>query len=38
MEFQPNVNPIDVIKKGVSGGTYFRGICSNVTNVNPIEC
>ena len=30
MEFHPNINPIDVIKKGAFGGTYFRDIYSNV--------
>ena len=25
-----NISPIDVIKKGVFGGTYFRNIYSNV--------
>ena len=31
MDFKPNITPIDVIKKGVFGGTYFRDIYSNVT-------
>ena len=30
MEFTPNISPVDVIKKGAFGGTYFRGIYSNV--------
>ena len=30
MEFHPNISPIDVIKKGAFGGTYFRDIYSNV--------
>ena len=30
MEFRPNISPIDVIKKGAFGGTYFRDIYSNV--------
>ena len=30
MEFHPNINPIDVIKKGAFGGTHFRDIYSNV--------
>ena len=32
MEFHPNITPIDVIKKGAFGGTYFRDIYSNVNN------
>ena len=32
MEFHPNISPIDVIKKGAFGGTYFRDIYSNVNN------
>ena len=32
MKFQPNISPKDVIKKGASGGTYFRDIYSNVNN------
>ena len=32
MEFHPNIGPIDVIKKGAFGGTYFRDIYSNVTD------
>ena len=31
MEFHPNISPVDVIKKGAFGGTYFRDIYSNVT-------
>ena len=30
MEFRPNISPADVIKKGASGGTYFRDIYSDV--------
>ena len=30
MKFTPNISPIDVIKKGSFGGTYFREIYSNV--------
>ena len=26
----PNISPVDVIKKGASGGTYFRDIYSGV--------
>ena len=32
MKFYPNISPIDVIKKGAFGGTYFRDIYSNITN------
>ena len=32
MEFRSNISPIDVIKKGAFGGTYFRDIYSNVIN------
>ena len=32
MEFRVNISPIDVIKKGAFGGTYFRDIYSNVNN------
>ena len=32
MYFKPNISPIDVIKKGAFGGTYFRDIYSNVTS------
>ena len=32
MKFNPNISPIDVIKKGAFGGKYFRNIYSNVTN------
>ena len=32
MEFRSNISPIDVIKKGAFGGTYFRDIYSNVNN------
>ena len=31
MEFRPNISPVDVIKKGAYGRTYFRDIYSNVT-------
>ena len=33
-EFQPNISPIDVIKQGAFGGTYFRPIYSQVTQKN----
>ena len=29
MEFKPNITPINVIKKGAFGGTYFRDIYSS---------
>ena len=32
MEFRPNINPVDVIKKGAFGGTYFRDIYSRVND------
>ena len=28
MEFRPNISPVDLIKKGAFGGTYFRDIYS----------
>ena len=31
MDFRPNITPIEVIKKGAFGGTYFREIYSGVT-------
>ena len=31
MKFQRNINPVDVIKIGAFGGTYFRDIYSNIT-------
>ena len=31
MEFHPNISPIDAIKKGAFGGTYFRDIYSSIT-------
>ena len=30
MEFHPNISPLDVIKRGAFGGTYFRDIYSNI--------
>ena len=30
MEFTPNITPVNVIKKGAFGGTYFRNIYSGV--------
>ena len=32
MDFTPNITPIDVIKKGGFGGTYFRDIHSRVND------
>ena len=32
MVFRPNISPLDVIKKGAFGGTYFRDIFSGVNN------
>ena len=32
MDFRPNITPVDVIKKGAFGGTYFRDIYSNVND------
>ena len=31
MDFGPNISPVEVIKKGTFGGTYFRDIYSCVT-------
>ena len=30
MDFSPNKTPIEIIKEGAFGGTYFRGIYSNI--------
>ena len=30
MDFNPNISPVEIIKKGASGGTYFRDIYSGV--------
>ena len=30
--FHPNITPVNVIKRGASGGIYFRDIYSNVNN------
>ena len=32
MDFRPNVTPIEVIKKGAFGGTYFRDIYSGINS------
>ena len=29
--FKPNVSPLDILKQGAFGGTYFRKIKSDVT-------
>ena len=31
MNFSPNKTPIEVIRQGAFGGTYFRDIYSSVT-------
>ena len=30
MDFNPNISPVEIIKKGAFGGTYFRDIYSGV--------
>ena len=30
MAFSPNKTPIDIIKEGAFGGTYFRDVYSNI--------
>ena len=32
MDFRPNITPLEVVKKGAFGGTYFRDIYSSVNN------
>ena len=32
MDFRPNISPVEVIKKGAFGGTYFRDISSKVND------
>ena len=32
MNFGTNKSPIEVIKEGAFGGTYFREICSNIND------
>ena len=34
--FSANKTPVEIVKEGASGGTYFRDICSGI-NVNGIE-
>ena len=29
MDFGANITPIEIIKKGAFGETYFRGICTS---------
>ena len=31
MDFSPNETPVEIIKEGAFGGTYFRDIYSNVS-------
>ena len=30
MDFSPNKTPVEIIKEGVFGGTYFRDVYSNI--------
>ena len=32
MKFSPSKTPIEIIKEGAFGGTYFRDIYSNIKN------
>ena len=32
MDFRTNVTPVEVIKKGAFGGTYFRDIYSGINS------
>ena len=32
MDFRPNISPVEVIKKGAFGGTFFRNIYSGVND------
>ena len=32
MDFRLNITPVDVIKKGAFGGTYFRDVYPSVTD------
>ena len=32
MDFKPNEKPVEIIKEGAFGGTYFRDIYSKVNN------
>ena len=30
MDLNPNITPVEIIKEGASGGTYFRNVYSNI--------
>ena len=32
MDFRPNITPVEVIKKGAFGGTYFTDIYSGIND------
>ena len=32
MDFNPNIIPVEIIKKGAFGGTYFRDVYSGVSD------
>ena len=32
MDFKPNKTPVEIIKEGSFGGTYFRDIYSGINN------
>ena len=32
MDFNPNISPVEIIKKGAFGGTYCRDIYSDVND------
>ena len=32
MDFRSNITPVEIIKKGAFGGTYFRNIYSGITD------
>ena len=32
MDFRPNITPVEIIKEGAFGGTYFRDIYSSVND------
>ena len=32
MDFNPNISPVEIIKKDAFGGTYFRNIYSGVND------
>ena len=36
MTFSPNKKPIEIIKEGASGGTYFRDIYSGINKKSKI--